>query len=444
MSNQQIVKIVDAMNPEVAPEKKRRPAKLTVKTIEALKPGRKPRETPDGFVPGLYLVDRPTGSKSFVLRYRHDGRPRKLTIGGGDIGLADARKLAAAARAKVAGGGDPAAEKRAAKIATRAPVDDLDLIEKVVSSYVERYAKANTRERSWREAERILNKEIVGAWRGRHLSTIARAEIHELLDSIVDRGAPVAANRTLAVFRGMCSWALERGLIDASPCAAIKAPKVEEGRDRVLSDDELRMVWKACDAIGRPYGPLFRLLILTGQRLREVGQMRWSEVDLDAKVWTLPKERAKNKTEHTIPLSSTAVAILESVQRIKGSPFVFTVDGAVPVGSYDRAKDKIDKCVAGAAVKAAEPLPIMPPWVLHDFRRTAASNLARLGIAVHVVEAVLNHRSGTIKGVAKVYNRYDFAPEKAAAAEALARFVESVVSGAPANVVSLKAARADR
>jgi integrase len=164
------------------------------------------------------------------------------------------------------------------------------------------------------EVERILNKEIVGPWRGRRLSQKGRADIHELLDNIVGRGSPVSANRTLAWLRRMCSWAIERGLMEVNPCTGVKAPAAETARDRViLSDIELKNVWQAADGLEQPYGAFIKLLILTGARRNEVAEMRWQEIDLAAKLWTLPKERSKNEREHTVPLSDSAVEILKSL-----------------------------------------------------------------------------------------------------------------------------------
>jgi len=425
---------------------------LTFKALESLKPGAARREVPDGHTRGLFYVLQPTGAASWAYRYRFAGKPKKLTIGTYPaIDIKAARELASEAAKAIARGDDPAARKQAAKVTARASANETrDLVDGVVETFIERYAKKQTREGSWRETERILNKEIIGAWRGRRLSAIGRADVHDLLDKIVDRGAPIAANRTLAAFRRMCGWAVERGIIDASPCEKVKAPAGEKSRDRVLSDDELRLAWGAFNSTGWPFGPLAQLLVLTGARLREVGEMRWQEVDVAAKTWTIPKERAKNGVAHEIPLSSAAVQILESLPRIDGGKaapgFVFTTTGKTAVSGFSRAKEQFDAAVLDALRKAAtDPTKITAPehWTLHDLRRTAASGMAGLGIAPHVVEAVLNHKSGTIKGVAAVYNRYSYSAEKRAALEAWARALDAIVTGKPAgNVVELAKARA--
>jgi integrase len=404
---------------------------LTVKGLENLRPSEVRREVPDGLIRGLFFVLQPTGKASWAVRYRSAGQTRKLTLGTYPaINLKAARELASHALVKVAGGDDPAAEKQAAKKSERAPVGR-DLVEKVVETFIERYAKANTR--SWAETERMLKKEIVGAWKGRHLSEISRADVHELLDGIVDRGAPIAANRILAAFRRMCAWAVERDIVKASPCDGVKSPSVARSRDRVLTDEELRAVWQAAESIGWPFGPLVKLLILSGQRRDEVAEMRWSEVDFDAKTWTLPRTRAKNDVEHAVPLSDAAIEILKTLPRVASkSGYVFTTNGTAPVSGFARAKERLDAALAGVS-------PGMAPWVIHDLRRTLASGCARLGINLPVIEKVLNHVSGSFRGIVGVYQRHSFADEKRVALETWGRFVEQIVTGAAAgNVVSLR------
>jgi integrase len=252
----------------------------------------------------------------------------------------------------------------------------------------------------------------------------------------------------------MCSWAVERDIIKVSPCNGVKAPSAVRTRDRVLSDDEILSTWAAFQGVGWPFGPLGQLLLLTGQRLREVGEMRWSEVDFATKTWSIAKERSKNGIAHEVPLSGAAVKILESLPRVeggRGSPgFVFTTTGRTAVSGFSRAKEQFDAAILDAMRKAAiargdDPAKITAPenWTMHDLRRTAASGMAGLGIAPHVVEAALNHKSGTIKGVAAVYNRYSYGAEKRAALEAWARALDAIVTGKPvANVIELAAARA--
>ena len=253
-------------------------------------PGKR-REVPDGKVGGLYLIVQPSGVKSWALRYRVDGFPKKLTIGPYPaLGIATARKRAQEALGDVASSKDPAALKQATRAAARAEREaELDRVERVVESFVEKHAKPKTKD--WRETERMLANEIVGRWSGRRLSQISRAHVHEMLDEIVDSGRPIRANRVFAQFRKMCNWAISRGIIDRSPCTGLTAPSSETRRDRVLSDDEVKFAWQAFEAIGWPFGPIGKVLLLTGARRDEVASMRWAEVDLAAKAWTLPASR---------------------------------------------------------------------------------------------------------------------------------------------------------
>jgi integrase len=403
---------------------------LTTITLEKIKPGPARREIPDGRIGGLYFIVQPSGKLSWAFRYRAAGKPRKYTIGQyPSVSLKTARERAGEARDKVAEGVDPGAEKKASRAAALIPA--IDLAEAVVKQFVSHYAKRQLKASTAREVERILVREIVQPWRGRRLSQISRSDIHVLLDDIVARGSPVTGNRTLAWLRRMCSWAIERGLIIANPFAGIKPPAAETARDRVLSDDELRAVWEAADALEPVYAGFIKLLILTGQRLREVSELEWKEIDLDAKLWTLPGVRAKNSIEHVIPLSDQAVDILKALPRIAGSDFVFTINGRNPIRGIHQVKRRIDKLA-----------PPMPPWVLHDIRRTGASGMARLGINLPVIEKLLNHVSGSFAGIVGVYQRHSFSDEKRVAMQAWARHLEAIVSGeTAANVVDFAKAR---
>lgn len=409
---------------------------LTVAAIEKLKPKEKRYEQPDGHTRGLYLVVQPSGVMSWAYRFRVGGKPKKLTLGAYPaIGLKTARELAADAATALARGEDPAATKAAAKAEARKEAG-ADTVEAIVETFLSRYARRQTREGTARETERILKREIVGPWKTKRLAEITRGDVHDLLDKIVDRGAPILANRTLAAFRRLCGWAVERGLIASSPCEKLRAPAAEQSRDRILSDDEIRMAWKAFESADWPFGPLAKLLLLTGARRDEVGSMSWSEVDFAARTWTIPKERAKNGLAHEVPLSDAAIRILETLPRISGrAGFVFTTNGQTPVSGFSKAKAGFDAAILAAMRKAAidrgdDPEKVKAPerWTLHDLRRTVASKMASLGVQPHVVEAVLNHRSGTIKGVAAVYNRYSYSAEKRDALDRWAEELEKIVS----------------
>jgi integrase len=192
-------------------------------------------------------------------------------------------------------------------------------------------------------------------------------------------------------------------------------------------DLELREVWAAADQIGGPFGALVKLLMLTGQRRDEVAKMEWSEVDMNTRLWTLPKHRSKNGEAHDIPLNDPAIAILQALPRI-GDRFVLTTDGETPSSNYAKNKKRLDALLP----------PDMPAWWLHDIRRTAASGMARLGVNLPTIEKVLNHASGSFAGIVAVYQRHDFADEKRRALDAWGAQVKRIVSGKAGSVVPLR------
>ena len=399
------------------------PRALTARTIETIKPGSNREEIPDPLLPGHYLVLQPSGARSFAVRYRLGGRPRKYTVGPYPaIDLKTARELAAKALRAVAEGRDPGQEKIAARTAQP------DTVEAVAKQFVELHCRRANRPRTIEGTQQLLDLHVLPRWGRRLLKDITRRDVLDLLDGLVAGGRPIAANRVLTAVRKLFNWAIERDILGASPCAGVKPPTPEQSRDRVLSDDELRNVWHAADQLGGPFGALVKLLVLTGQRRDEVARMTWSEVNLEARLWTLPKERSKNGKPHDIPLSDPAVAILEALPRI-GDTFVLTTDGKSAASNYGVNKKRLD------ALLPAD----MPRWWLHDARRTAASGMARLGINLPVIEKVLNHSSGSFGGIVGVYQRHDFAEEKRRALECWGVHVAELVSGGPSrNVVRLE------
>ncbi len=417
---------------------------LTVKEIQKFKPRDKPYEVLDGA--GLYVTVRPSGSMSFNMRYRHGGAPRNLTIGPVSIGLAEARRLAQEARGEIARGNDPCAVKSERKAVAKAEAaakkePATDTIAAIAERYVTKHVRAKTRPASQRETERLLKVEILPKLGERRLADISRADVRQLVEKIVDRPAPRVANRTLGLLRHFCNWAKAQDLINVSPCDGLKPPSPERSRDRVLTDDEIRMLWRACETVGWPFGPLAQMLLLTGQRRDEVGSMTWSEVDLAASSWRLAGERVKNAREHVVPLSPQALRLMENLPRIVGEKgYVFTTSGGRPVDGFSRAKNRIDAAMLAEARKSDLDATEIPHWTFHDLRRTAASGMALLRVQPHIIEAVLNHASGTIKGVARVYNRHTYVDEKRSALEAWGRHVEKLATGESAsNIVTLRA-----
>ena len=408
--------------------------KLTDLFVERVKPPAQGRaEYFDATFGSLALRVTETGHKSWSLYYRMGGRQRRFTIGAYPaIKPAQARREASAALERVRQGTDPAEEKRQRRAAPEA-----DAFSAVLRDYLDRVGR-NLEPRTLKEVQRVLEREFLPPWRSRPIGSITRGDIHRVVDGIFARGAYVQANRALAYLRTLFAWTVERGRLPASPVTGMKPPAREQARDRVLTDDELRWLWRACEAVGWPFGPLVKLLLLTAQRRDEVAGIKRAEIHLEKGIWAIPREKAKNNRAHEVHLSPAAVDVLDSVPRI-GARFVFTSTGSAPVSGFSRAKRRLE--AAMLAVKCDElgaKCDPIPHWTLHDLRRTAATGMARLNFPPHVVDKVLNHVSGTIRGVAAVYNRFEYLEERRAALEAWGRYVAGLVSPAPANVVTLR------
>lgn len=398
--------------------------KLTT-LVETAKPGANRREIPDALLPGLYLVVQPSGAKSWAVRYRHVGRPRKHTLGPYPrIDLKTARELGGKALRVTAEGRDIANEKKQARAA------QADSIDAVVQRFIERHVRRNYRPRSLKEAERLLRVHVVSSWRGRAIDSITRRDIRDLLDKIVDGGAPIVANRVHSITRKLFNWCLEHEIIAVSPCVGIKPPIEENSRDRVLDDEELKLVWRAADNLGPPFGLVVQLLILTGQRRGEVVNMEWGEINIEKRLWSLPRERVKNDRAHDVPLAPQVFDVLRHVPRISGR-FIFSINGENPINGFGKNKDRLDALLPSD----------MAAWIIHDLRRSVASGMAKLGVSLPVIEKILNHVSGSFSGIVAVYQRHDFADEKRKALEAWANHVAAVVADNPAKVVSLRGPR---
>jgi integrase len=383
-------------------------ARLTKSAIDALPTPPSDLVYWDESLPGFGVKVTPVGRKVFIVLYRTSGagsRLRKYTIGPyGRVTLHVARNEAQRVLAARTEGRDPATEKREAR--RRLVTDRVD---DLVEGFIKQHA---SKRRSGAEIGRILKREIVGRWGSRSVHEIKRRDIIELVSEVVDRGAPVAANKTLKVAKTFFGWCVGKAILDRSPCEGVKPPTREVTRDRVLSDEELGRVIKAAREIGRAFGGIVELLALTAQRRDEVAQLSWDELDLDKRVWTMPGSRTKNGKPHIVHLSEPATRVIKSRPR-SGVAYVFG-NGDKPFTGFSRAKRELD-----------EKSQILG-WRLHDLRRTAVSGMARLGVAPHVADKILNHTAGTISGVAAVYQRHEFMAERKEALDAWGGHVEEI------------------
>jgi integrase len=345
-------------------------------------------------------------------------------------------------------GQDPAESKRRARL--KAQAADRDTIDAVAAEWLKRDQAGN---RSHNEVKRIIERDVVGAWRGRRIQDITRRDAIELIDAIADRGAVTMARRVQTHLHRLFRWSVSRGIVDASPVVDLPKPGRIVKRDRWLSDDELARVWAAADGVAWPFGPIVQLLILTGARRSEIGRLEWREVDLNAEALRIDGARTKNGEPHDIPLSPAAVDIVKALPRIADAdgnqvPHVFTTTGDAPVSGWSRAKLALDGKDLTLQRKAAEeagddPDAVEPlaDWRLHDLRRTAATGLQRLGMRLEVIEAVLGHVSGSRAGIVGVYQRHSFADEKRAALIAWAEHITKISGGTPAKVVPIRGAK---
>ena len=373
--------------------------KLTKSAIDVLPTPAKDVVYWDSGCPGFGVKITPKGRKVFIVLYRAGGagsRLRKYTIGPyGRVTLHQARGAALKIFAARTEGRDPAAEKQQAR--RRLVVDRVeDLVELFITEHV-------SKTRSAREISRLLRREVNPSWGTRSVHEIGKRQIIELVTEVAARGTPSAANKLLKMVKAFFGWCVGRAILDVSPANGLTAPAREKARDRVLGDDELARVLLAARRIGYPYGGIVELLALTGQRREEVAQLTWDELDIAHCTWELPASRTKNGKSHIVHLSKVAIAVLMRVPKL--GKFVFSLSGTKPFRSFSAAKRELDQL---SEVKG---------WRLHDLRRTCVSGMARLGVAPHVADKVLNHQAGTISGVAAVYQRHEFLVERQDALE---------------------------
>lgn len=382
--------------------------------------------------------------------YRFQGKARRLTLGRYPaLTVAQAHSEHGKAMEQLEKGIDPGAvEVEARRQERKAPT-----VTGLVDEYLEKWAKP--RKRTWEKDESMLRRDVIPEWGRRKAKEITRRDVVLLLDKIVDRGAPIQANRTLQIVRKMFNFALSRDIVQVNPCQQVRAPAAENQRDRVLSADEIQRLWEALDSAGleptdgaesdserlsmaQGTALALKFQLVTAQRKGEVASAAWSEIDLDSKMWTIPVEKSKNKLPHRVPLTDLALQLLEEIKSLScagqeetedSSPWLFPS----PRG---RGKQHILETAIDRAVRNNREAIGIPYWVPHDLRRTAASMMTSIGVSRLTVSKILNHVE---RGVTATYDRHSYDTEKRKALEAWSRKLGSMLSADSerGNVISL-------
>jgi integrase len=386
---------------------------LTDIAIRNLKPSATRREIPDPGQKALYVVVQPSGAKSFAVRYRFAGKPRKLTLDAG-IGLAAARKEAAAALYEVQQGRDPSEAKKITK--AKAVLARADTVQAICEEYL---AREGHKLRTATSREATLRRLVFPEIGSQPIGSLKRSQLVRLLDKIEDQNGERSADIVLAYLSRVFNW--HAGRSDEFHTPIVRGMRrrntKDHARNRILTDDELRRVWHAAD--GGAFGCFVRFLLLTGARRSEAAAVSWKEIN--GTDWTLPASRNKTKVDLVRPLSAAAQQELSNVPRLAGTDFVFSIDGRSALGGFTRRKRVLDQCSG------------VTGWTLHDLRRTARSLMARAGVQSEHAERCLGH---VISGVEGTYNRHDYLNEMRIAYEKLVVLIQQIVNPQP-NVVAM-------
>jgi integrase len=393
---------------------------MTALGVRSVRPREKKFEVAVGGARNLYLAVQPSGKRAFVVRYRFNGRPSKLTLDAG-LTLAEARQAAAATWVEIERGTDPAAKKRVERAAKIAAVNmGGDSIERYAQMFLEQHCRRKTSPSHAAQAEHIFRSYLLPKWRGRDIGSITRKDIKEVVRTIALK-RPVMANRVLAHTSRFFKWCLNEDVISATPCVGIERPTKEVRRDRVFSDAELRQFWAACDRLPVPFGDLYRTLLFSAARRSEVGGMKFSELDFDQRIWTLPRERSKSGQAVILPLGPRCWRIITSQPRIVGNDFVW---GCKRSG-FSTIKARLDELMKPTA-----------PFRTHDLRRCARSLMSRANVQTDVAELCLGHvlPGGSIR---RTYDVFDFLAEKRDSFERVERLIDTIINPTPAKIVTL-------
>jgi integrase len=359
---------------------------------------------------GFGLRVYPSGRKAWVIFYRTpEGRQRFHSLAPYEhLALDQARDEAKGALGRVAKDkADPAEERKAARHG--------DTVEDLVTLYVEEWAKP--RKKTWAEDERQLKLDVVPTWGSRRMVDISRGDVRALLEGVVRRGSPVAANRLLAVLRTLFGFAVDRELVEHSPCERIRPPAKELRRERVLTADEIRTLWAGAQG---DTGRALRLILATAQRPGEVAGAHWREIE--GGWWTIPQERHKASRSHRVPLAALALDVLGK----QGRGYVFPSPGKRKGAARHLTLYTLDHDVA-----ALLPVLKLDHFTPHDLRRTAATLMAGQGVPRLVISRILGHAEG---GTTSIYDRHSYDAEKRAALEAWERWLVALLNHTPSTV----------
>jgi integrase len=389
-------------------------------------------ETQDTVHPRLRLRVTDTGHKSFIYLSRFPDSPHPTRRALGDysvLTLEEARKKARSWDELIGKGIDPKQEEQ--RLQDEGERNRQATHENIFSARAKEYLEGPVaRHRQSKETARIVRKELLPIWADRPLDSITSKDVKALVKAIADRGAPAMARNVLTVCKSFFDWAVELEHVGASPAAPVRPSKLigeKKHRKRVLDDAELQAFWRATERMDYPYRELYRLLLLTGARLRELAGARWREVDLKKRLWIVPSERFKSDVSHLVPLSRDAVDIIRSLP--KGDCLFSTTKGLLPVSGFSKAKAELDRLMAE---ELGTPL---PHFVIHDLRRTLRTRLASLRVSDLVAEMIIGHGK---RGLQRVYDQHTYEGEMREALELWARRLRDLVSAPPENVVALR------
>jgi integrase len=405
--------------------------KFTDRFLAALKveDGRKDRLLFDSTCRGLGVRVTAKGTRAFIAQWTDPVTRRKVRepIGvWGNITIDKAREAAQILLGDVAKRINPRVEReRQRKEAERARAELALTFGALIDEWAALHL-AQRRERYRVEAVREIKHAFPDLLK-RPAARITKADAVNALDKLVKAEKAAMAGRTLAYARAAFRWAEKRGKVPGNPFQGLPISAGASARERVLSDGELAEVWAAAGTLGYPWGPFFRLAVLTLQRREEVAGMRWTEINLEKQIWTVPGARMKSGKPHDVHLPDAACALLRDIPRTEGCNFVLSTTAKTPVSGFSKAKAALDAAIvkarAEAAAKAKGKLEPLAEWRTHDLRRSGVSTLARLGFDSIVVDKILAHQPAKLLGVAGIYQRHDFARERATALDAWAAHV---------------------